>query len=164
MNWEAVSGIAEIFGASGVIGSLLYVGYQIRQNTIAAQRTNARHTAAELGNSLGLLIDEQVAEIFLRGSESLENLNTVERYRFDLAMVRWLQAIEQAFLDHREGFYPDEQFNTYRNNIPAVLNTPGGSDWWHQRDAWFCKSFRDDVNKLLFEPGDEASKAGVKPG
>ena len=150
MEWEAISGIAEIVGASGVIASLLYVGYQIRQNTVAAQRANARHTASDLRNVYDSLANEQVAEIFLRGSDSLDNLNPVERYRFDLAMVRWLQAIEQSFLDYREGFFPEELFNTYKNNVPAVLNSPGGSEWWRQRDAWFTESFRDYVNGIEF--------------
>ena len=45
MNWEAISGIAATIGAFGVIVSLIYVGLQIRQNTIA---TRAR-TAARFG-------------------------------------------------------------------------------------------------------------------
>jgi len=41
MNWDAVTGVAELIGATGVIASLVYVGLQIRQNTIATQRSNA---------------------------------------------------------------------------------------------------------------------------
>ena len=163
MNWEAVSGIAEVVGASGVIGSLIYVGLQIRQNTVATQRTNARSTASDIGHVYDSLIDAEVAEIFVRGSENLQSLSTVERYRFDLAMVRWLQAIEQAFLDYREGFYPQEVFDTYRQNIPGVLGSPGGAEWWHQRDAWFTSAFREYIDSVLLAPGKEAEKSGIRP-
>ena len=129
INWEVVSGIAEVVGAFGVIGSVLYFGFQIRQNTIAAQRTNARSTASDIGNVYDSLIDAEVAKNFVRSSESLQSLSGVERYLFDLAMVRWLQAIEEAFLDYREGCYPQEVFDTYRQNIPGVLGSPGGSEW-----------------------------------
>ncbi|MFP6780387.1 MAG: hypothetical protein VCB59_01710 [Gammaproteobacteria bacterium] len=40
MSWEAISGIAETVGAFGVIVSLIYVGVQIRQNTIASRVSN----------------------------------------------------------------------------------------------------------------------------
>lgn len=163
MNWDAISGIAELVGASGVIGSLIYVGFQIRQNTTATRRTNARSTASVIGSVYDTLIAADVAEIFVRGSQDLQALDAVERYRFDLAMVRWLQAIEQAYLDYRDDLYPQEVFDTYRQNIPGVLNSPGGSEWWNQRDAWFTADFRAHVEQLLLAPGPEAAKAGIQP-
>ncbi len=33
MNWDAIGAIAELFGAVGVIASLVYLAVQIRQNT-----------------------------------------------------------------------------------------------------------------------------------
>jgi hypothetical protein len=35
MNWDAIGAIAELLGALGVLGSLLYLAVQIRQNTKA---------------------------------------------------------------------------------------------------------------------------------
>ena len=66
-------------------------------------------------------------------------------------------------MDFRDGFYPQEVFDTYWQNIPGVLNTPGGSDWSKQRDAWFTADFRKYVEELLVAPGEESSKAGVRP-
>lgn len=42
MNWDAIGATAELLAALGVIGSLLYVGWQIRQNTRATRATSAR--------------------------------------------------------------------------------------------------------------------------
>ena len=42
MNWEAAGAIAEILGVIAVIGSLIYVGRQINQNTQIA-RSNIVH-------------------------------------------------------------------------------------------------------------------------
>ena len=62
MNWEAAGAIGELVGAAGVIASLIYVGYQIRQNTIATERSNARQTASEHGRALLSILDEDVAD------------------------------------------------------------------------------------------------------
>lgn len=37
MNWDAISTIAEIVGATGVIASLVYLAIQIRQNTLVTR-------------------------------------------------------------------------------------------------------------------------------
>ena len=43
MNWEAVGAIGEVVGAMGIIVTLAYLAYQIRQNT-QGMRLTARQT------------------------------------------------------------------------------------------------------------------------
>lgn len=40
MNWDAVSAIAEILGVLAVVISLVYVGFQVRQNTMQLRQDN----------------------------------------------------------------------------------------------------------------------------
>ncbi len=42
MNWDSIGVLADVVGAIGVIASLLYVGFQIRQNTRATRAASAR--------------------------------------------------------------------------------------------------------------------------
>ena len=37
MNWDAVGAIAELLGAIGVIGSLIYLATQVRSSNLASQ-------------------------------------------------------------------------------------------------------------------------------
>ena len=89
-------------------------------------------------------------------------LNPVERYRFDLATLRWLQAIEQAFADIRQREYPDDMEDTYKVMVPGVLNTPGGLEWWTSRRSWFSANFQREVDALLASPPENANYTGVK--
>ena len=161
MNWEAVSALSESIGAFGVIGSLIYVGYQIRQNTVATQRTNARVTASDHARALLGIQDEKVADIVFRGVEDFYSLTPLEQYRFDLAITVWLEAIEQAFLDHAQGNYPDDLIYVHRTRVPAVINTPGGLVWWARRKAWYSQNFRDIVADLLANPPEESELASI---
>ncbi len=63
MNWEAVSAIAEILGVLTVIGSLIYIGRQINQNTQIA-RANIVHETNALSNQIFQLIaqDSELAD------------------------------------------------------------------------------------------------------
>jgi len=44
MNWEAIGAIGEVLGALGVIVTLVYLAFQIRQNT-SALKLNAEQSA-----------------------------------------------------------------------------------------------------------------------
>ena len=162
ISWDAISAIADIMGAIGVIVSLLYLARQTRKNTREMARANSRQTTAEHAASLRPIVESgELTDLILRGYVSREGLSAVERYRFDIAMLVWLQAVEHGFADHREGNFPLESMRAYTNSVPAFLNTPGGTSWWNERKVWFSDIFRQDVEGLLKNPGAEVSYAGV---
>lgn len=163
LNWEAISGTADVISAIGVIASLIYVGLQIQKNTAETRRSNARSTAHDHAFAIhGVLEDPEVSEIMLKGVEDLASLSTLQRYRFDLAVLVWLQAIEQAFADIRQRDYPDDMEDTYKVMVPGVLNTPGGLVWWQERKPWFSAAFQNEVDALLARPSGDSVFTGIK--
>ena len=65
MNWEAIGAIGELLGAAGVIATLGYLAFQIRQNTKQlgqeAQRTRAqavRESWAAIGAHAELMVKD----------------------------------------------------------------------------------------------------------
>jgi hypothetical protein len=161
MNWDAIAAVAELAAAIGVILSLLYVAAQMRLNTHEISRTNSHRTYSDHAESLrGLIQNDSFTDIVVRGWESRDDLNATETYRFDVGMAIWLQAVEQAFADYRDGCYPEEFLEVHRNTIPAFLSTPGGASFWNERKVWFSKSFRQEVDQLLANPGAESKFAG----
>ncbi len=65
MNWEAIGAIGELLGAAGVIATLGYLAFQIRQNTRQlaqeAQRTRAqsvRESWAAMGAHAELMVKD----------------------------------------------------------------------------------------------------------
>ena len=56
MNWDAITAIAELAGVVAVVVSLIYVGFQVRQNTRQLRHDNLRwpnHAAIERITNLG---------------------------------------------------------------------------------------------------------------
>jgi len=162
MNWEAIGAIGEIVGAAGVIITLVYLSVQIRQNTSATNRANVRNVLESNNSALKSLLDESVADLFIRGLKSLDTLSEIERYRFDNAFYQWVGSCEQAFIDNREGRFSADSLVVYENALTGYLLTPGGSQWWEERQIWFSPPFREDVNRLCKKPTDESAKAGPK--
>ena len=73
-----------IFAANlGVIASLIFLAFQISQNT-SQMRANASFSINQSLNALNSSIyqDSSFAELYLRGCQSYVNLNEVEKLRF----------------------------------------------------------------------------------
>ena len=163
MDWNAISGVADTISALGVIGSLIYVGIQIKKNTVESRRANARQTSHDHALAIHAIMDTVIAEIVQRGMADLDTLDNVERYQFDLAIMVWLQAIEQAFADYIEHDYPEDMVKTYRTMVPGVLNCPGGLRWWNERKVWYSDDFQKQVDNLLTTPPKGSEAAGIRP-
>jgi len=164
MSWATISAVADILAAIGVIVSLLYLARQTRENTKEMERSNSRQTYADHATALRSVVESaELCDLIVKGQESRDDLGVSERYRFDLAMGNWLQAVEQAFADYRDGKYPAESMNSHTHNVPAFLNSPGGSSWWNERKVWFSEAFQQEVENLRSNPSPGARFAGTNP-
>ncbi|NCF19583.1 MAG: hypothetical protein GWP63_15175 [Haliea sp.] len=164
MNWDAIGATAEMLAAFGVIVSLLYLARQTRKNTSELARSNSRQTYADHATALRPMVESaELCDLVVRGQLSRDDLDVSEQYRFDLVMGNWLQAVEQAFADNRDGNFPSEFMHSHYNNVPAYLNTPGGTSWWNARKVWFSKAFQQEVEKLMSNPSPDANFAGINP-
>ena len=150
VNWEAVSAIAEIVGLIGVVVSLIYLVFGVRANTRALMRTEVRDMQANSTTAFyAVANDGELSEILIRGQRSLDDLNDVEHYRFTVAMLGYLTALEQAFVARRYNLYFDEDLIPLEANIYALLVPPGSQQWWKIRRAHFTPSFQEIVDNIL---------------
>ncbi len=99
LNWW-LSVIANV----GVIGGLIFVGYEVRQNTVQLRAESSR-SITEAVNALngGVYSDPELAEVLLRGTADLATLNAVERGQFDAYQFSRLNIAEYVLDLEREG-------------------------------------------------------------
>ena len=137
MNWEAASAIAEVFGVIAVIGSLIYVGRQINQNTQIA-RANIVHETNSLSNQMYQLIaqDAELADIFDRGTTGV-SLEGAELQRFTALVtiyMTWLEDIDSQdsadlYFEHQFG---DNMIEYMSQEFLCFFSTPEVRHWWHK--------------------------------
>ena len=128
MNWEAAGAIAEILGVIAVIGSLIYVGRQINQNTQIA-RANIVHETATLSNQVFQLIaqDSELADIFGRGTTGV-SLNGVDLQRFTALVtmyMTWLEDIDSQSTAKFSKTQPALQPGSWANLDPYSRSPSG---------------------------------------
>ena len=167
INWEAIGALGETIGAIGVIATLIFLAFQIRQNSKLLQtqsnqmEQNQKFAIAQaLGQSNGqqdamltIANDEALSNLFFNGLRSYENLSPIDRMRFALVIGPMIGAVAtqaEQQLELRlfeQGIAPDHL-------VFAVdfLGSVGGKQWWDRYQDRYSPRFRDLVNRELRRP------------
>ena len=131
MNWDAAGAIAEIAAVLGVVASLVFVGIQIRQNTVQLRQDNLRETVrGTLDTNWYFHRDDAAFEDFRQGCNSFEELSRKDKAHFHSILVDlsfyWelTRGLHQAELIDSAALEINERF------FLAILYTPGGKQWW----------------------------------
>ncbi len=154
MNWEAIGAIGEIMAAAGVIGSLVFVGWQLLQNTHAL-RTATSHSHVEIYSSLSIHIAEnrEMATLYLSGLTDLSSLNDVDRVRFLAFMSSVFRFYETSFVQHSKGNLDEELWNNVEMQLRDMTTAPGVRSWWEMRRHWHSVGFGSFVESLIASGG-----------
>lgn len=93
-----------LLGNLGVLGGLVFVGLEIRQNT-SQLRVEASQTITASVNELnaGVYGDAGLADLLKRGEQNLETLDAIERRRFDAFQFSRLNIAEYVLDLKTEG-------------------------------------------------------------
>jgi hypothetical protein len=115
--------IAEIVSAVAVVISLIYVGYQINQNTEEVRASNRQELVDRAVDvTRDYAINPQVAEVIAK-ARSGDELSPQEHAQYGYVIRSVLYDIQEAFLLHREGRL-DEGYWATRNSLIVVYLSP----------------------------------------
>jgi hypothetical protein len=137
MNWEIVGSIGELFGAVAVVVSLVYLAKQINQNTKQVEKQSRTQRLSVLGH-LGdqwrgfrsnITSNPEVATIWRRGNENLEQLDADERTLFDLLLVEFFWGITYNWMMGVEEGLGEYLRDEIEDNL-LIYYSPGLRAWW----------------------------------
>ena len=160
MNWEAIGAIGEVAGAFGVIATLGYLAFQIRQNTKQLTLNELASRAAVANASATALRVErrsayesaELADLWLRGMSDPDDLSENDYYRFRLFMQNALDGIWDIYSQTAATGYAQEIWKT--QGIAAVLRlvaSVGGRRVWAQFRETYPEEFRTEIDRILAE-------------
>ena len=143
---------SEIVASIAVVISLLFVVYSINQNTAALQANN--------DNVLYEIQDEWLADVDTDGEfasiivkyQADEELSEVEQIRYEFWIWRVLSLWELAFIRHRDGLLPPNQWDawniSFENTLPSFLS----GDEWREYRFGYGDAFVEHVDAVYSDP------------
>ena len=138
MNWEAISTIAEIAGATAVVISLIYLAAQIRQNNrqveeqIRALRLQAYDTAGADFSALRLHISgtQQLSSVWRRAKDSYCALEPDEQAQANELLHELMWAYQNIFSRMEGGTADEVLWKLADTNIGYWMGNRGFREWW----------------------------------
>lgn len=125
--------IAEVVSAVAIVLSLLYVGYQIRENTIEVRATNRQQLIARAMEATKNSAHPDISRVILKVSDG-GALSALERMQYGYIVRTVLYDVQEAYLLNREGRLDEEYWGTRASIILAYLEPTAARDIYH-RDA-----------------------------
>ena len=135
MNWDAISAIAESLGVIGVIGSLIYVAYEIRTNTNAIRASStfaANQTFSDMSSRVSEWPDsmmEEVEKLFVEG-KTLSDLPFGLRFRFSQHWRALFMQVEAQYYQYKYGFLETDLWQSRRAYFRGFIEIPAMKEWW----------------------------------
>ena len=116
--------VFEIFGVLGVIGSLVFVGVEVRQNT-AEIRGSTHQSVSEQINELYLTIaeDERLSKLvseMMENSNLRKNLSSTDQISLDFVVLTGLRRIENIYLQYLDGILSNDAFDRIGMSLSLI--------------------------------------------
>jgi hypothetical protein len=156
MNITDLAHIADIVAAIGVIGSMIFVGVQVRQSTRSIQSSTLQQQANQWAKytdlwqkAYAVLFDPRVATIFAKGSAG-RDLEKAEFSQF-FAMCRLiLITIENLHHEFQQGLLDKDVYMRFQGQIQEELFAfPGIRAIWQLTRHHYGSDFAEYLDEIV---------------
>ena len=150
MNWEAISAIAGLLGAIGVIVTLIYLTIQIKQNN-KQLRGEATTSVYEYQRTLTEMLsaNPNLYKIALRGNEDLNSLTEWEKQRFTLWCLHETWMWEMCYKLYKQGAINETLYNGKAKYWLQLHSSPGRREWWNTHAVMLSDEFYKEISLEL---------------
>ena len=141
--------VIEIIGFLSVVGSLAFVGVEIRQNTSAVRGATNQAISDQVGElMLTIATDDNLAELVTRlyDGETQDQFDPIDDIRLYMTIMTGLRRVENIFLQLEDGILDERAFDRiglsfYRSNY--------GREIWQANRQFFDREFVPFFDELI---------------
>ena len=127
MSIMELGALGEFVASLGVIGSLIFVGLQMRQNT-ATLSTSVSTVWIDKYQQFAepIAASVEAARVFRIGLDEPDSLDEDQAMQFQYLMAKFAMVAEGMLALHREGALSDDRHEAVKGDIRSLIGSPGG--------------------------------------
>ena len=148
---DAAAKTAEVIGALAVVVGLLFVGLEIRGNTVAQQFTATQTLVAEYNEAITSINDSGFICIYIKGSNDFDSLSQSEKIRYSIQMQPIFRTFEQLHYSALHGTIDANVHSGFARQFAAIMQLPGNQQYWAARRHWFGDTFQAHAEIVMRE-------------
>jgi len=146
-DWAA---IGEMVGAIAVVVSLIYVGVQLRQNTLATRVITSQAFVQIHHAAITPIVQEPAfRDIYWRGLAGVSNLHGSELAAFGAFTGDLIRAWESFYFQWKAGAFEEQIWSGWLRQYRDLFAYLGIQEEWKIRRDYFSDEFREFVERDL---------------
>jgi len=157
LSWQDLGSIGELISAVAVVVSLVYLAFQIRQNTSQIEQNTKAAQAAAFDSSIAhtmvarqaIFENEDVARIYHDGSIDPDSLSDHDRTRYRLVVHNVLWSIWNLQSQAQVGGVAMETWEAQLMILKRFMASKGARWFWSKYRGEFGESFQKEIAGIL---------------
>ena len=145
MNSAKLNDWIQIIAAIGVIGGLLLVAYELRQNTEHAIGESVRVLYAEYRTIIKSEYESDIADLLVKGIEQPESLTDAEIIKASAYLTALVGFYDQHYSLSKLGVVKSDGLQSLEGEVDFVLTSKLGRAWFADNRNWM----QDEVARAI---------------
>jgi hypothetical protein len=148
MNWDALGAVGELLGAVLVGTTLIYLAFQLRQNTKALTSSTFQAVSSNMALTMEFFAgDPTISALLLQAQDGLGELTAEERVRLGFVMTMAVRRIETVFVQRSLGFIDARLTEGFERSAVSGFATGGAREWWEASKRAFSDDFASWIDQ-----------------
>ena len=142
MDLEQIYFISEIVAALAVIGSLIYVAIQLRQNTTTVRIAAGQAHVDAYDNLISKLLESDgLTELWVKADKGIADLNAVEQTQVLAFVGVMFRNFEGAYIQWHEGVLDERFWQGIFRSMAEQYSSQAVQVFWGMRRSWYSDEF-----------------------
>jgi len=144
MTFEQAVSLSQIFGAIAVWASLLFVGFQIRQNTKSQKIVAVNSLAAAIADiNVPAMRSPALGEALAKTLKDWSTATREQRILAHFFLFSYFKLAENAWYQHKSGALDETQWMGWETMLRSFYHSHGvQSAWWARRRLAYSPEFQ----------------------
>jgi hypothetical protein len=153
---QDLGSIGEFITALATLVTLVYLAFQIRQNTSQIRENSnlvranvASMMAAQTSESIEFIFNPGAVELMAEGAKDFHSLPLADRMKFDSVNHQMMTRFESLFVHYKLGLLTEGQWAAKRTTLERRLVFRGVQQWWERSKEEYEPDFRRFVTEEI---------------
>lgn len=140
--------IAEIAGAVAIVVSLIYVGFELRENTRAVEAQTRQAFAAQDLAFFESALDRTVVARAIAKLQSGKKLSELEQSQLETREHLNFRIFEHAYYQYQKGTLEQSEWDRYAQIIKLLCTHQPAQSMWGRHKESYKSNFRQVVDEI----------------
>jgi hypothetical protein len=146
---ESLGNIGDFVGGIGVIVTLAYLAFQVRQNSRSVKSASAQAVLNVLAQSISsVAASTSASRVAVLGQTDFDQLSDDEQLQFAMWILGWFRVFEQAHHQFMIGVLDPVLWEGHAGQLKSTMQSPVVRRWWAVRRVLFDPEFRRFIDEL----------------